>query len=191
MPLGSPRPRDLPGPAARLGPGSTLRLQPPPGATRLEDLPVLQAGPYYQHTAPPCQPAPRGLVTETENAWNREGRVPRVWSENQTSRKSQSTEAPGALVAWLESCRGGGVLRMGPRQGTPPWAKLPEAFTLLVRHGWQKPSAWRSPCFSPVTTSGQHILPQAVGFPLPTTRNGACPLPDRPADPLWGSLGLL
>ena len=98
------------------------------------------------------RPAPQGLVTGTESAWNREGRMSRVRSENQTSRKPESTEGPGAPVAGLEACRGSGALRMGPREGNPPWASLPEAFTLLVRHGWQTSSAWTSPCFIPVTT---------------------------------------
>lgn len=96
----------------------------------------------------PCTPG----LTGTESAWHREGRVPRVRSENQTFRKPKSTEVPGAPVAGLEACRGSGALRMGPREGNPLWATLPEAFTLLVRHGWQKSSAWRSPCFIPVTT---------------------------------------
>ena len=39
--LGSPRPRDLPGPAARPEPGSTLR---PPGATRLGQSPFSRPG---------------------------------------------------------------------------------------------------------------------------------------------------
>ena len=98
------------------------------------------------------RPAPQSLATGTENAWNREGRVPRVRSENQTSKKPESTEAPEASVVRLEAFRGSGALRMGPREGNPLSATLPEAFTLLVRHGWQKSSAWRSPCFIPVTT---------------------------------------
>ena len=35
----------------------------------------------------------------------------RVRSENQTSRKPESTEGPGAPVAGLEACRGSGSLR--------------------------------------------------------------------------------